>query len=112
VRLAFVDGDATRTSRRGARRELPTWEGAAVGIDGPAPSNRRAGEQWNLFLRWWSQWRNSSIIVQPETVLRWCREGWSGLWQYRPRGRWRGGRPRISNEIRQLIVRMARENFL
>jgi len=67
---------------------------------------------WILFLRWWSQWRNSLIIVQPETVLRWCREGWSGLWRYRSRGRWRGGRPRISNEIRQLIVRMTRENFL
>jgi hypothetical protein len=67
---------------------------------------------WSLFLRWWSQWRNSLIIVQPETVSRWYREGSSGLWRYRSRGRWRGGWPRISNEIRQLIVRMARKNFL
>jgi len=52
------------------------------------------------------------MIVQPATVLRWRRMGWSGLWRYRSRGRWRGGRPRISKEIRQLIVRMARENFL
>jgi hypothetical protein len=52
------------------------------------------------------------VIVQPATVLRWRRQGWSGLWRYRSRGRWRGGRPRISREIRRLIVRMARENFL
>jgi len=65
-----------------------------------------------LFSRWWSQWRDSLIIAQPETVLRWRREGWSTLWRYRSRGRWRGGRPRISSEVRHLIVRMARENFL
>ncbi len=48
----------------------------------------------------------------PETVLRWRRTGWSALWGYRSRGHWRGGRPRISSEVRHLIARMARENFL
>jgi hypothetical protein len=67
---------------------------------------------WILFSRWWPQWRDSLIIVQPETVLRWRRDGWSALWRYRARGRWRGGRPRISSEVRHLIIRMARENFL
>src|ERR1700686_2041944 len=67
---------------------------------------------WILFSRWWPQWRDSLIIVQPDTVLRWRREGWSALWRYRSRGRWRGGRPRVSSEVRHLIVRMARENFL
>ncbi|MGD0291945.1 MAG: helix-turn-helix domain-containing protein [Candidatus Binataceae bacterium] len=59
---------------------------------------------WILFSRWWPRWRDRLIIVQPETVLRWRREGWSALW--------RGGRPRVSSEVRHLIVRMARENFL
>ena len=67
---------------------------------------------WILFSRWWPQWRDSLVIVQPETVLRWRRDGWSALWRYRSRGRWRGGRPRISSEVRHLIARMARENFL
>jgi hypothetical protein len=67
---------------------------------------------WLLLARWWPGWRDSLVIVQPATVLRWHRKGWSGLWRYRSRGRWRGGRPRISREIRRLIVRMARENFL
>src|ERR1017187_8937047 len=67
---------------------------------------------WILFSRWWPQWRDSLIIVQPETVLRWRREGWSALWRYRARRRWRGGRPRVSREVRQLIVRMARDNFI
>ena len=67
---------------------------------------------WILFSRWWPQWRDSLIIVQPETVLRWRRDGWLALWRYRSRGRWRGGRPRVSREVRDLIVRMARDNFL
>ena len=67
---------------------------------------------WILFSRWWPPWRDSLIIVQPETVLRWRREGWSALWRYRAQGRGRGGRPRVSSEVRHLIVRMARENFL
>jgi hypothetical protein len=67
---------------------------------------------WIWLARWWPGWRDSLVIVQPATVLRWRRSGWSGLWRYRSRGRWRGGRPRIEREVRQLIVRMARENFL
>jgi hypothetical protein len=34
------------------------------------------------------------------------------IWKYRSRGRWRGGRPRIALETRQLIREMARANFL
>jgi putative transposase len=45
---------------------------------------------WILLSRWWSDWRNSLVIVQPETVLRWHRNGWSAIWKYRSRGRWRG----------------------
>jgi len=32
---------------------------------------------WILLSRWWSEWRESLVIVQPETVLRWRRNGWS-----------------------------------
>ena len=67
---------------------------------------------WILFSRWWPQWRDSLIIVQAETVLRWRRDGWSALWRYQARRRWRGGRPRVSNEVRHLIAQMAHENFL
>ena len=67
---------------------------------------------WILLSRWWPQWRESLMIVQAETVLRWRRNGWSAIWRYRSRGRWRGGRPRVSSEVRHLITQMARENFL
>ena len=51
----------------------------------------------------------SALLVQPETVLGWHRElvrrRWAG---YRERPR--RGRPPLSEERRELIVRMAREN--
>jgi hypothetical protein len=66
---------------------------------------------WILLSWWWPRWRQALMIVQPETVVRWRRDVWSTLWRYRSRGRWRGGRPRVAREVRELIVRMARENF-
>src|SRR5208337_1524349 len=51
---------------------------------------------WILLSRWWRGWRESLVIVQAETVLRWRRNGRSTIWEYRSRSRWRGGRPRVS----------------
>ena len=67
---------------------------------------------WLILSRLWSRWRGSLIIVQPETVLKWCRQGLSLVFGRRHDGRWRGGRPRIGTEVRELIARMARANLL
>jgi hypothetical protein len=124
--VACADGDATRRGLRGRPQRIPDMDRASVGNGCAASPNRGAQAQryassvfrlsdrlfWLLFARWWPGWRDNLVIVQPATVLRWHRKGWSGLWRHRSRGRWRGGRPRISRELRRLIVRMARENFL
>src|ERR1700722_20564702 len=55
---------------------------------------------WILLSRWWPQWRESLMIVQPGTVLRWRRNGWLAFWRYRSSGRWRGWRPRVSRGLR------------
>jgi putative transposase len=74
----------------------------------------RPSEQlfWVFLSRWWANWQRSLIIVQPATVLRWRRRGLWAIWVSGSCRRWRGGRPRISNEVRALIVRMSEENFL
>jgi len=67
---------------------------------------------WVFLSRWWADWRRPLVIVQPATVLRWRRQGLRAIWSSGSRGRWRGGRPRASSEIRALILRMSHENFL
>jgi putative transposase len=48
-------------------------------------------------------------IVRPETVIRWHRELVRRKWTYQSKNR--GGRPRIKQEIENLIVRLALENL-
>jgi putative transposase len=36
---------------------------------------------WILARQWFSGWRDVLLIVQPETVLRWHREGWRVYWR-------------------------------
>jgi hypothetical protein len=67
---------------------------------------------WVLLSRWWANWQRSLILVQPATVLRWRRRGFWAIWVSGSCGRWRGGRPNISSEVRALIVQMSQENFL
>ncbi len=52
--------------------------------------------------------RWSSFVVRPETLLRWHRELVRKKWTYRRSGR--PGRPPIEPEVRDLIVRLGREN--
>ena len=64
---------------------------------------------WSTLARGWSEWRGSISIVQPDTVVRWHRTAWRRYWTWKSRRR-APGRPRIAPEVRELIMRMAREN--
>src|SRR5918995_1595519 len=52
--------------------------------------------------------RWSSFLVSPQTLLRWHRELVRRKWTFRRRST--GGRPPISEAVRDLILRMGREN--
>lgn len=57
----------------------------------------------------WSQlcnWRAALMIVKPETLIGWHRKGFKLFWRLKSRL----GRPRIPENLRQLIVRMVQEN--
>ena len=63
---------------------------------------------WVWLSRLWTNWRSSLVIVKPETVIRWHRDGFKFYWRWKSRGK--PGRPKIDAEIRRLIRRMCREN--
>ncbi len=63
---------------------------------------------WVWLLRLWSGWRSTLLIVKPETVVRWHRQGFKLYW--RRKSRKKPGRPTVDRKIRDLIRRMSREN--
>ena len=64
---------------------------------------------WALLSRIWPNWRSVLIIVQPDTVVRWHRQGFRLFWRWKSRTA-KVGRPKIKSEIRNLIRRISREN--
>jgi hypothetical protein len=53
-------------------------------------------------------WKNALLIVKPDTVLRWHREGFKLFWWRKSKGKAR--KPRISEETIALIKQMAVDN--
>jgi len=51
-----------------------------------------------------------ATIVTPDTILRWHRQLVAAKWDYSNRRKAKPGRPPVSDEVTQLILRMAREN--
>lgn len=58
----------------------------------------------------WPQWKQSLIVVTPETVIRWHRAGFHKYWRLISRVRQPIGRRPTSKEVRELIFRMVAEN--
>ncbi len=63
---------------------------------------------WVLARRFWSGWKQSLMMVSPETVVRWHR--FRLYWRAISRVRRTVGRKPVSQEVRGLIFRMVAEN--
>ena len=64
---------------------------------------------WTWLMRLWPGWRSALLIVQPETVVRWHRQGFRLYWCWKSRNQ-QPGRPKIDAEVRALIRRLSQEN--
>jgi len=65
---------------------------------------------WVIAHRFWSAWKETLIVVTPETVVRWHRAGFRFYWRLISRTRKPAGRRWLSEEVRDLIFRMVAEN--
>ena len=72
---------------------------------------RRDRVLWVWLSRIWDGWRSSLVIVKPETVVDWHRQGFRLCWRWKSRHRG-DGRPAVPREIRDLIRRMSTANPL
>ena len=77
-----------------------------------APSRLRLRGSDRALLVWmtrlWPSLLGAAQVVQPETILRWHRAGFTAFWRWKSRKR--AGRPKIDRELRDLIQQMSREN--
>ncbi len=64
---------------------------------------------WVWLSRLWSNWPSALAMVQPETVIRWHRQGFKLYWSWKSRSG-KSGRPPIPRDVRELIRRMSQEN--
>jgi putative transposase len=65
---------------------------------------------WVFARRFWGAWKQSLVLVHPETVVRWHRAGFRTYWRLISRVRQQVGRKPIAKEVRDLIFRMMAEN--
>ncbi len=63
---------------------------------------------WVWLSRLWSNWRSALLIVKPDTVVRWHKQGFKLYWRWKSQAI--PGRPKVEIEIRKLIRRMCHEN--
>jgi hypothetical protein len=97
-----------RRSRRRISRFVNNWPSSTGNFTGRncvgwSDSSGRLSQLWQ-------DWREVLIIVKPETVIKWRRQGFKLYWRWKSKAP--VGRPKIDKEIRELIRKMSRENPL
>src|ERR1700730_9746040 len=63
---------------------------------------------WVVLARLWTGWRTALVIVKPETIIAWHRQGFRLWWNWKSRRRI--GRPTVPADTRALIRTMAQVN--
>src|SRR5262245_13541018 len=72
---------------------------------------QKDGVFWVWLSRIWREWRESLIIVKPETVIGWQRKSFRLYWTKMSRRRYGGG-PSVNSKVKALIEQMAEANPL
>jgi len=66
---------------------------------------------WKVLSQVWPSWRDSLVIVQPETVIGWQGRAFRFYWRRKCRGV-NQGRPKLSLEVKSLVLKLSTANPL
>src|SRR5215475_14167910 len=109
--LAMFGVDLFKPQRRLEVENLFLRHQLSIALRRAPPRLRLRGSDRALMVwltRLWPSVLGAAQVVQPETILRWHRAGFTAFWRWKSRKR--AGRPKIDRELRDLIRRMSKEN--
>src|SRR5947208_3259356 len=109
--LAILVIDFFKSPRRLEAENLFLRHQLSIALRRAPPRLRLRGSDRALMVwltRLWPSLLDAAYVVQPETILRWHRAGFTAFWRWKSRRR--VGRPKIGRELRDLIRRMSKEN--
>src|SRR6516162_2270738 len=109
--LAMFGVDLFKPQRRLEVENLFLRHQLSIALRRAPPRVRLRGSDRALLVwmtRLWPGLLTATRVVQPETILRWHRAGFTTFWRWKSRKR--AGRPKIDRELRDLIRRMSKEN--
>jgi hypothetical protein len=109
VRGSLSAFSAPGKSGLGERRSSST-AGGAEATPSSAYANVFDKLFWVAVCQFWSQWKQSLIVVTPETVVRWHRAGFRLYWKLISKVTTQVGRKQTPKEVRELIFRTMAEN--
>ncbi len=102
VRMGLTSQAHLAAENRFLRKQLALYQARRTRPRRPDPATRVT----LVLLSRWLDWRALLTAVQPDTLIRWHRQGWRLCWRWTSRA----GRPPIPADLRRLIVTMARAN--
>jgi transposase InsO family protein len=103
--------DLFKSRRRLEAENLFLRHQLSIALRRASPRLRLRGSDRALLVwmtRLWPSLLGAAQVVQPETILRWHRAGFTAFWRWKSRKR--AGRPKIDRELRDLIRRMSKKN--
>src|SRR5437867_3215130 len=109
--LVMFVADLFKSRRRLEAENLFLRHQLSIALRRAPPRLRLRGSDRALMVwltRLWPSLLDAAYVVQPETILRWHRAGFTAFWRWKSRRR--VGRPKIGRELRELIQR-ACESF-
>jgi putative transposase len=102
LRLALTSRTHLAAENLFLRKQLALYQERRTKPRRPDPATRVA----LVLLSRGLDWRSMLTVVQPDTLIRWHRQGWRLFWRWKSRP----GRPPIPVDLQRLIVMMARAN--